>query len=174
MHTHSPITKSLLTDDFYMLNDDMESYSFFKFRLPSPEITIKSEVNGLPVTTIAKFAFYDCSVVTTVVLPDTITTIDGFSFSGCRSLKSINIPDGVTYIGEQAFRDCRRLTKLVIPKSVEDIDRSAFDGCLSLRKVYYKGSKRDWNRIIKDYTIDYFFKDLIKEGKLEFIYNYEG
>ena len=170
---YRPTMQSLLTDDFYMLNDDMESYSFFKFRLPSPEITIKSEVNGLPVTTIAKFAFYDCAVVTKVVLPDTITTIDGFSFSGCRSLRSINIPDGVTYIGEQAFRNCRRLTQLVIPKSVEDIDKFAFYECYSLRKIYYEGSKRDWNRIIKDYTIDSFFKELIEEGKLEFVFNYK-
>lgn len=152
----------------------MKSYSFFKFRLPSPEITIKSEINGLPVTTIAKFAFYDCSVVTTVVLPDTITTIYGFSFSGCRSLKSINIPDGVTYIGEQAFRNFRKLTKLIIPKSVEDIGRSAFYGCLSLRKIYYKGSKSDWKKIIMDYFDRKDLIDLVEEGKLEIIYNYKG
>lgn len=84
------------------------------------DITIPAEVavsndksDLLPVTSIGVDAFYECSEVTAVTLPETIKRIERDAFSGC-SIKSIRIPAAVNWIGEGAFRWCV-LDKVIIP-----------------------------------------------------------
>ena len=52
------------------------------------------------------------------------------AFYECSSLNSVFIPDGITSIGEGAFYECSSLTNLVIPDSVTSIGNSAFNGCI--------------------------------------------
>ena len=55
---------------------------------------------------IGEFAFYGCSGLTSLNLPDGITSISGGAFSGCSGLTSLTLPDGITSIGEYAFYNC--------------------------------------------------------------------
>ncbi|MBR6112320.1 MAG: leucine-rich repeat protein [Paludibacteraceae bacterium] len=67
------------------------------------------------VTNIEKNAFAFCNSLTDIEIPEGVTSIGIWAFYGCSSLESINIPEGVTYIGEYAFHDCNRLEpKLLI------------------------------------------------------------
>ena len=59
-----------------------------------------------------------------------VTSIGGYAFYGCSSLTSITIPEGVTSIGSYAFFGCSSLTSITIPEGVTSIGRSAFDGCI--------------------------------------------
>lgn len=59
-----------------------------------------------------------------------VKSIGDGAFYGCSSLKSIHIPEGVKSIGDRAFRDCTGLTSVNIPKSVENIGYRAFAGCI--------------------------------------------
>ena len=72
--------------------------------------------NGIsyPVTAIGAFAFYDCTRLTSVVIPNSVTGIGESAFDRCGSLTSIVIPDSVTYIGSRAF-EATGLTSIVIP-----------------------------------------------------------
>ncbi len=66
-------------------------------------VTIPSIIDNLPVTRISGMAFYDCSSITSVTIPDSVTSIGVYAFSGCSGLANITIPSGVTSIGNSAF-----------------------------------------------------------------------
>ena len=67
-------------------------------------------------TSIGKKAFYKCSGLTSVTIPNSVTSIGDGAFDGCSGLSSITIPDGVTSIGKQAFDGCKLRT--VVAKSI--------------------------------------------------------
>ena len=74
-------------------------------------ITIPSQIDGKPVTSIGA-AFYYCISLTSITIPDSVTSIGGCAFEYCSSLTSITIPDSVTSIGWDAFDGCEKLTQI--------------------------------------------------------------
>ncbi len=91
--------------------------------------------NTYSVTSIGERAFYGCSDLTSITIPNSVTSIGGYAFRDCSGLTSITIPNSVTSIGNSAFYGCRGLTSITIPNSVTSIGNSAFDGCSSLTSV---------------------------------------
>ena len=87
------------------------------------------------VTTIGDYAFYGCSSLTSLTIPDSVTTIGDYAFAYCDSLTSITIPNSVTTIGDYTFAECSSLTSVTIPDSVTTIGESAFEYCSSLTSV---------------------------------------
>jgi len=65
-----------------------------------------------------------------------VTSIDGFAFYGCSGLTSVTIPNSVTSIGYYAFYSCDSLVSLTIGSSVTSIGSYAFDNCDNLYKVF--------------------------------------
>ena len=80
-------------------------------------------------------AFRNCSMLTSVTIPDSVTSIVDYAFSGCTGLTSVTIPDSVKSIGNNAFENCTGLTSVTIPDSVESIGDYAFYGCTGLTSV---------------------------------------
>ena len=87
------------------------------------------------VTSIGNGAFEICHSLTSIDIPDSVTSIGNYAFSMCSGLTSVDIPDGVTSIGNGAFEICHSLTSITIPDSVTSIGNSAFDSCDSLTSV---------------------------------------
>ena len=53
---------------------------------------------------IGNYAFAYCSLLVSIVIPNSVTSIGDYAFQGCRSIASIFIPNSVISIGEDAFR----------------------------------------------------------------------
>ncbi len=87
------------------------------------------------VTSMGKWAFYDCTSLTSINIPDSVTSIGKWAFGYCENITSIDIPNSVTSIGSFAFYDCTSLTSIEIPDSVTSIGYGAFEGCISLTSV---------------------------------------
>ena len=69
---------------------------------------------GDEVTNIGKYAFCNCTGLTSVTIPSSVTSIGAYAFSGCTSLTSVTIPSSVTSIGAYAFSGCTGLSAVHI------------------------------------------------------------
>ena len=81
----------------FILSDDKTHYIVFQVgTCKDTDIVIPREHNGLPVKKIEDRAFYDCSHLTSVTVPESITNIGSSAFSGCSSLENLVLP----FVGE--------------------------------------------------------------------------
>lgn len=129
----------------FQLNDDGTSYSVSgisgnKSALKNYEIPAEHE--GLPVTRVEDEAFWRCTSLRSVTLPDGITYIGDRAFAQC-AISEIVIPDTVTEIGYAAFGMCESLKEITVPESVTVLEARAFYACTALEKVYFKAGVAD-------------------------------
>ena len=83
------------------------------------------------VTEIGDSAFYGCSKLTSITIPNFVTEIGNYAFSGCSGLTSLTIPNSVTEIGKWAFYYCTSLRELTIEDGSEilSVKYDPFSGC---------------------------------------------
>ena len=139
---------------------DGVSYAVMEYVGTSAEVYIPSTYQGLPVTTIGGGAFYDCSGLTSITIPDSVTSIGRSAFYGTAYYyDTSNWEDGVLYIGNHlieaeetisanytvregtktiadgAFANCSSLTSITIGDGVTSIGDNAFNECSSLTSI---------------------------------------
>ena len=89
------------------------------------------------VTSIGNNAFYGCTSITSLIIPDGVVSIGDYTFCGCTALSSVTMNNGITSIGNHAFEGCAELVSLIIPNSVITIGDYAFSGCKNMETVSF-------------------------------------
>jgi len=144
----------------YNLNSDSNGYILIRGIVKEDgSANIPETFRKLPVTEIGQQAFFYCTNLSAITIPEGVTSIgwDAFrgtslesvtfvagsqltsmrGFNNCTGLKAITIPESVMSIVNQAFQNCTSLTSITIPSSVTSIGWGAFLGCTSLSAVTF-------------------------------------
>lgn len=126
-------------------------------------LVIPNKLGNYPVAEIKAGAFWDCSSLESITIPETITSIGNYLFRDCNSLTTLNynavnctfassgddvctpfanqnimhlnIGSTVKNIPDNAFTGLSSIKNLTIPNSVTKIGVRAFYGCESLETV---------------------------------------
>ncbi len=112
----------------------LDGRNYYSGTIIIPE-TVTYDHKKYSVVGICDDAFYNCSGLTSVTIPNSVTLIGNNAFYYCTKLTSVTIGNSVTAIGNYAFNNCSGLTSINIPNSVTTIGSSAFEGCSSLISI---------------------------------------
>jgi len=89
--------------------------------------------------TIPANAFYKVwsdTMLTSIILSDSIVSIDELAFNNCSNLQSVTFPAELRNIGNMAFNQCQKLSSIKLPAKLERIDSYAFENCESIDSLY--------------------------------------
>ena len=84
---------------------------------------------------IGQNAFFGCSTLKTITLPETVTEIGTGAFAGCSALTRIDLSSSILSIGELAFAGCASLETVTLPPQLTHVETSTFNGCEALDEV---------------------------------------
>ncbi len=79
--------------------------------------------------------------IKTVIISEGITSLCADAFYWCSNLTSVTLPDTLNKIGGAAFCDCSALENIVIPSGVTTLDASTFAWCSALKTIHYLGTE---------------------------------
>ena len=121
--------------DASLFNFDSSTGAITGYKGSKADIVIPYEINGVKVTKIKDSAFAGNSVITSVIIPNSVTNMGYTVFSNCTKLKKVVLPKGITDIKGNLLSGCSELTSVYIPDSVTSIWDNAFSGCTKLVSI---------------------------------------
>ena len=92
---------------------------------------------------IQSYAFYNCSTLTRVVIPDGVKSIQKYAFYNCSSLTSIEIPSSVTNIESSVFYNCFHLSVVHNLSNLELSINSTSNGYVAYYASFVYTSKEE-------------------------------
>lgn len=108
------------------------STEYYNQAVTPTELVIPSTINEVEVTTIGSKAFQN-SVVTDIVIPDTVTELDSYAFAN-SSLENITLSNNLASIGSYAFQGTD-IESIELPETLETLNNSAFENCTELKSI---------------------------------------
>lgn len=138
----SPTEMAVTSGEFFYQDNPSQAYTY------RGDVVIPKMITHLGTTyTVVEIgwkAFYDCSLVSSVIIPNTVTKISSYyrypnyypnscsntfgAFQDCTNLERIQMSTNIQVIGDLAFSGCPCFGETVnIPKYVKSIGKAAFD-----------------------------------------------
>jgi hypothetical protein len=96
---------------------------------------------------IGEYAFYGCSSMDALNIPNSVTEIGQYAFADCYGIETITGGEGLTVLGDYAFSNCAKVESFVISDNLTSLGIGVFNGWTSLKNLS-AGS-----------NLDYAFKD---------------
>ncbi len=102
---HYYAAKNGFTDEICIITNELDdgTLEMSDYAGNSATYVIPDEIDGKKITKIGFEAFYDCTELTSITIPDGVTSIGNRAFFDCTLLKSVTIPASVTSIDNEAF-----------------------------------------------------------------------
>ncbi|MCR5793968.1 MAG: leucine-rich repeat protein, partial [Solobacterium sp.] len=122
------------TNDFE-IESDGTSVTVKGYTGTASQITVPSEIDGVPVVSIARNAFRECTGLETVVISEGITSIGHYAFMDCTGLTSVTVPDSITDMGDEIFGGCTSLQYVTLPSGLTAVPDHTFSGCTALTDI---------------------------------------
>ena len=150
--TQLNIESSILYNGTNYTVTKIATWAFYDARNTLTEVTLPNTVDEIEYQ-----AFFNCSNLTKVIIPEGVRKIGqaaflwlfsvnkhydseyhhkyGYGFSGNTALSHVTLTNGISKISSNAFERCTGLTEVEIPASVDQICPFAFNGCTNLKRV---------------------------------------
>ena len=97
--------------------------------------TIVHEGEEYNVKEIVNEAFYNCSNLLSLMIPNSITKIGDKAFYGCERLKRLVLPDEMEELPNNMCGSCTQLTDVTLPSRLRTLSAGAFSDCVSLASI---------------------------------------
>ena len=104
---------------------DRDDETYYNPTYPWPSSVARLVVKD-GVTRLGSFAFYKCTSLVKVSLPESIGAFGSYCFAECSQLISLTIPSKVTVIPQGFCSGCKKITAINIPSGVTRINKNAF------------------------------------------------
>ena len=110
------------------------------FNQPFANVVIPSSIElwgvDCDVVGITDYAFYNCTNLKSITLPESIVSIGEYAFRK-SGLTEVVIPDNVKSIGASAFAECSGLVSVSLPRNLSLIRMNTFWNCTGLQSVTF-------------------------------------
>ncbi len=117
----------------YSLINNNSEYELTSYGTSGEEVIIPAVYRNKPVTSIGKGAFKQDTDVTKITIEgNNLDFIGENAFYRCSNLTQINIPESVEFIGVSAFQACDKITSITLPERITEISDYAFAYCSGL------------------------------------------
>ena len=93
--------------------------------------------------------FFNCSSLTSIVIPSPMNSVGNGAFENCKSLTSVTLPSSMKYLGNYTFRGCSSLKSIFLPRSVCVMGSECFANCTSLTSLSFGGTTKEWTAFAK-------------------------
>jgi len=143
----------------YEINDG--EVTITKYIGNETDVDIPSEIEGFPVTAIGEKAFFECTILESVSIPDSVNSIGKYAFYMCNKLEQVTLSNSIEVISVGSFKYCRALRNINIPENLKDIKGESFTDCINLQSITIPASVKsisggafDGSKISKLYISD--------------------
>ncbi len=125
------------------------SYTLIGYSGTDSVVSIPATYDGVPVTAIGDYAFYELDTITKIIIPSTISYVSPSAFDGCMSLADITVDKGnMNFTSENGILYNKNKTVIhkypagressiyIAPNTLDVINPYAFSYAIYLEEVY--------------------------------------